>query len=128
MRKTMTLAAISLALSGCAGLPPIVFGARFLVVVESGADVAQLDFVDMQGCLAAQRNAPEGATRCQRTTLWNTLLVEADAVMPQGDRIGAHFHTIEQCQKPGALSLVGATVAMPCVRVAPMRARVPETK
>ena len=128
MNKTMALGAILLALCGCVGLPPIIFGARFLVVVESGNDVAQLDFLDMQGCLAAQRNAPEDSTRCQRTTLWNTMLVEADALVPQGYRIGAHFHSIEQCQKPGVLSVVGATVATPCVRVAPMRDGLPQAR
>jgi hypothetical protein len=118
--KAPTAAAICLALAGC-GLPPIINGARFLILSDSGVDAAQLDFPDQRSCMAAQRRAGEGAARCQRITMWDTLRVNADVKVPDGIRIDGHFSSVSQCERFDALSRIGAAVVLPCVLAAPKR-------
>lgn len=117
-RKACIAAAIGLALAGC-GLPPIVNGARFLVLVDSGVDVAQLDFVDQRTCLAAQRSATGTTARCQWTTLWSTLLVRADVDLPDRTRIEGHFLSVDRCERTDLLSRIGAAVVRPCLPPTP---------
>ena len=114
MRYTVTAAAFCFALAGC-GLPPIINGARFLILSESGIDAAQLDFPDQRSCVVAQLAATGGAARCQRTTMWNVLLVNAEADLPDGTRIGAHFASMAQCERTHTLSRINAKVVAPCV-------------
>ena len=88
VQKACTAAAICVALAGC-GLPPIINGARFLIVKDSGIDVTQIDFPDQRICMAAQRRAGDGAARCQRTTMWDALPVSADVDLPDRTRVDA---------------------------------------
>ena len=118
--KAPTAAAICLTLAAC-GLPPIVNGARFLILGDSGIDTAQLDFPDQRSCMAAQRAATVGAARCQRTTIWDTLRVNAEVDLPDRTRIDGHFKSMAQCERPDSLSQIGATIVLPCVRAVSKR-------
>ncbi len=120
VQKACTAAAICVALAGC-GLPPIINGARFLIVKDSGIDVTQIDFPDQRTCMAAQRRAGDGAARCQRTTMWDALPVSADVDLPDRTRVDGHFRSTAECAVPGSLSRIGATVVLPCVPAAPRR-------
>jgi hypothetical protein len=119
-RRACTAAAFCLAFAGC-GLPPIINGARFLIINDAGTDVAQLDLPDQRTCLAAQHRAGDGTARCQRTTMWYALPVNADVDLPDRTRVEGHFRSRAECELPGSLSRIGATVLVPCVPAAPRR-------
>lgn len=119
-QKSCAAAVFCLAFAGC-GLPPIINGARFLIINNSGIDVAQIDLPDQRTCMAVQRRAGGGAARCQRTTMWGALPVNADVDLPDRTRVQGHFRSTAECELLGSLSHIGATVLLPCVHAAPRR-------